>query len=144
MFDSILVVCFGNICRSPTGEKLLKKMLPNKNIYSAGVGALIGRPADATAIEVAMNHGVILEEHRARQLTAELCRKYDLILAMERKQIDAICKLAPEVRGKTMLYGHWNNQIDIPDPYHKSREAFEYIYRLLNDSAQKWVKALSR
>jgi len=42
-----------------------------------------------------------------------------------------------------MLFGHWNNQIDIADPYHKSREAFEYIYRLLDDSAQKWVKALS-
>ncbi len=41
-----------------------------------------------------------------------------------------------------MLFGHWMNQKDIPDPYGKSHEAFEFVYRLLADSAQKWVKAL--
>lgn len=144
MFDSILVVCVGNICRSPTGERLLKTKLPNKEISSAGLGALVGKAADVTAIEVAKQNGLSLEGHQGRQLTAPMCRKNDLILVMEKGHIDAVCKLAPEVRGKTMLFGHWLEQREIADPYRQSREAFEFIYRLLDESAQKWVNALSR
>lgn len=144
MFNSILVVCVGNICRSPTGERLLKKALPNKTVSSAGIGALVDKPADATATEVAGHHALSLEGHLARQLTSSMCREYDLILVMEKKHIDAVCRFAPEVRGKTMLFGHWLEQCEIADPYRQSREAFEYVYRLLDESAQKWAKALSR
>ncbi|HBE9080892.1 protein tyrosine phosphatase [Serratia fonticola] len=144
MFNSILVVCVGNICRSPTGERLLKKALPNKKVGSAGLGALVDKPADAMAIEVAAQHALSLEGHQARQLTSSMCREYDLILVMEKKHIDAVCRVAPEARGKIMLYGHWVEQREIADPYRQSREAFEFIYRLLDESAQKWAKALSR
>ncbi|MFC0229297.1 arsenate reductase/protein-tyrosine-phosphatase family protein [Serratia aquatilis] len=144
MFNSILVVCVGNICRSPTGERLLRKALPNKKVDSAGLGALVGKPADATATEVASLHALSLEGHQAQQLTRAMCSEYDLILVMEKKHIDAVCRLAPEVRGKTMLYGHWLDQREIADPYRQSREAFEFVYRLLDESAQKWAKALSR
>ncbi|MBI6150761.1 protein tyrosine phosphatase [Serratia surfactantfaciens] len=143
MFDSILVVCVGNICRSPTGERLLKQYLPSKNIDSAGLGAVVGSAADSTASLVAQAHGLSLDEHIAKQLTRDLCRAYSLILVMEKSHIEAVTRLAPEVRGKTMLFGHWMNQKDIPDPYGKSHEAFEFVYRLLADSAQKWVKALN-
>ncbi|HFE7854362.1 TPA: protein tyrosine phosphatase, partial [Klebsiella pneumoniae] len=46
MFDSILVICTGNICRSPIAERILRKIFPNKKIDSAGVGAMVGYPAD--------------------------------------------------------------------------------------------------
>lgn len=144
MFNSILVVCVGNICRSPTGERLLKKRLPNKKIASAGLGALVDKPADATAIAIANEHGVSLEGHKGKQLTASMCREYDLILVMEKGHIDGVCRLAPEVRGKTMLFSHWLEQREIADPYRQSREAFEYVYRLLDESALKWANALSR
>ncbi|MFK3841214.1 protein tyrosine phosphatase [Serratia sp. NPDC087055] len=144
MFNSILIVCVGNICRSPTGERLLKQMLPTKRISSAGLGALVGKPADATATKVATQHGLSLEGHQGTQLTAAMCREYDLILVMEKGHIDAVCRLAPEVRGKTMLFGHWIEQREIADPYRQSQESFEFVYRLLDESAQKWVKALSR
>ncbi|MFS7242576.1 protein tyrosine phosphatase [Serratia proteamaculans] len=144
MFDSILVVCVGNICRSPTGEHLLKQSLPAKRVSSAGLGALVGKPADATATEIANQHGLSLEGHQGKQLTAAMCREYDLILVMEKGHIDAVCRMAPEVRGKTMLFGHWLGQREIADPYRQSREAFEFVYRLLDESAQKWAKALSR
>lgn len=143
MFDSILVVCVGNICRSPTGERMLKKLLPSKKISSAGIGALVGKPADLTAENIANQHGLSLEEHQGKQLTAAMCREYDLILVMEKKHIDAVCRLSPEVRGKTMLFGHWHGQSEIADPYRQSREAFEFVYRLLDESAQKWANALS-
>ena len=144
MFNSILVVCVGNICRSPTGERLLKRVLPDKEISSAGLGALVGKPADATATDVAKNHSLSLAGHQGKQLTGKMCREYDLILVMEKGHIDGVCRLAPEVRGKTMLFGHWLNQREIADPYRQSRESFEFVYQLLDESAQKWAKALSR
>ena len=144
MFNSILVVCVGNICRSPTGERLLQRALSGKKVASAGLGALVDKPADATASEVALAHGLSLDGHRARQLTGTLCREYDLILVMEKGHIDAVGRIAPEVRGKTMLFGHWLNQQEIADPYRKSREAFEFVYSQLEQSAQKWVQALNR
>ncbi|MEQ9881866.1 protein tyrosine phosphatase [Pectobacterium brasiliense] len=144
MFDSILVVCVGNICRSPTGERLLKQALPTKKISSAGLGALVGKPADATATDVASQHNLSLDGHEAQQLTSALCLQYDLILVMEKGHIDGVCRIVPEVRGKTMLYGHWVNQQEIADPYRKSREAFEFVYLQLEQSAKKWVQVLSR
>ena len=60
----------------------------------------------------------------------------------KKKHIDLICKLAPELRGKTMLFGHWIGQREIADPYMKSKEAFESVYKLLDESAQKWADVL--
>ncbi|BAO33067.1 TPA: protein tyrosine phosphatase [Serratia marcescens] len=144
MFDSILVVCVGNICRSPIGERLLKQKLPQKKIASAGLGALKGHSADDTAIEVASENNLSLEGHVAQQLTATLCRQYDLILVMEKKHIDAVSHIQPEVRGKTMLFGHWIGKKEIADPYRQSKEAFEHIYKLLDESAEKWAQALNK
>lgn len=144
MFDSVLVVCVGNICRSPTGERLLKQHLPQKKIASAGIGALVGKPADNGAIAVAESRGLSLEDHVAQQLTKEMCREYSLILVMEKPHIEAVCRLAPEVRGKTMLFAHWLGQTEVPDPYKKSHEAFEFVYDVLADAAQKWAQALNR
>ena len=144
MFDSILVVCVGNICRSPTGERMLKRLLPHKKIASAGLGAMVGHPADPSAMAVAEQNGLSLEHHSGAQLTKELCREYSLILVMERKHIDGVFRLAPEVRGKTMLFAHWLAQKDIPDPYGKSTEAFEFVYRQLDESAKKWATVLNK
>ena len=142
-FDSILIVCVGNICRSPTAERLLQQALPHKTISSAGIAALTGHSADATAAEVALQHAVSLEGHIAQQLTSRLCQQYDLILVMEQKHIDAVTRLAPEVRGKTMRFGHWL-QRDIPDPYRQSREAFEFTFDLIAEASRAWAQRLNK
>lgn len=142
MFNKILVVCVGNICRSPTGERLLKSHLPSLTIESAGLGALVGKAADASAISIAAEHQISLDGHCARQITGRMCREYDLILAMEKRHIATLHDLAPEMRGKVMLFGHWDDERDIPDPYRKSREAFEAVYQLIDRSAQQWAQAL--
>lgn len=142
MFNKILVVCVGNICRSPTAERLLKRYQPELTVHSAGLGALVGKPADANAVSVAQANDLSLDGHSARQLTAEMCREYDLILTMERRHIHSLCDIAPEMRGKVMLFGHWDGESEIPDPYRKSREAFEAVYSLLDRSARKWAQAL--
>jgi len=143
MFDKILVVCVGNICRSPSGEYLFKKFLPNKTIASAGVGALVGKPADKMATQVALENGISLDGHKGQQLSSEICRDYDLILVMEQGHIEAVTNIAPEARGKTMLLSHWNGKEDIPDPYRKSKEAFEHAYKLIEKGCQTWAKKLN-
>lgn len=142
MFDSILVVCTGNICRSPIGERFLRQALPNKKIDSAGTGALVGHSADDSAIRIAERHGLSLIGHKGRQFTSALGRQYDLILVMEKSHMEQIGRMAPEVRGKTMLFGQWLNQKEIPDPYRKSDEAFESVYQLIELASIRWVEKL--
>ncbi|HBU1591508.1 TPA: protein tyrosine phosphatase [Klebsiella pneumoniae] len=144
MFESILVVCTGNICRSPIGGRYMRSVLPNKKIDSAGTGALIDHEADAQAKKIAKMNGLSLEGHLGRQLTPAMARQYDLILVMERIHLEQIGRIAPEVRGKTMLFGHWLNQKDIPDPYKKSDEAFAEVYKLIHQAGQQWLNKLGK
>lgn len=143
MFDSILVVCTGNICRSPIGERYLRNVLPNKKIDSAGTHALVEHEADASAIRISLKYGLSLQEHRGRQFTPSLGRRYDLILVMEKNHLEYIAKIAPEARGKIMLFGHWLNKKEIPDPYRKSDEAFQSVYRLIAQAGELWVEKLN-
>ncbi|MCD9526035.1 low molecular weight phosphotyrosine protein phosphatase [Photobacterium carnosum] len=146
MFKNILIVCVGNICRSPFGERLLQIKLPHKHIASAGIATaksgLSGKSADGMACIVAESYGYSLEGHQAQQLSRELCLNYDLILVMEKGHIDAVLSIAPEVRGKIMLFSQWIDQQDIPDPYRQSKEAFIYVYELIEHAADAWVKKL--
>ena len=142
MFENVLVVCVGNICRSPTGERLLQAALPGKHISSAGVAALAGHRADKVAAEVAAGRGLSLDGHCARQLTRSLCQQADLILVMERKHIAAVTAIDPGAHGKTMLFGRWQQESDIPDPYRLSREVYEHVYTQLAQGATAWAARL--
>lgn len=142
MFDSILVVCTGNICRSPIGERLLQKLLPEKKVASAGVQALNGHAADASAVKIAEMHNLSLEGHQGSQFSSSMARDYDLILAMDRTHIQMISNISPEARGKTMLFGHWIGQKEVPDPYRKSEEAFSSVYMLIEKAGRQWAEKL--
>ena len=142
MFDSILVICTGNICRSPIGERYLQQLLPEKRISSAGTGALIDHEADISALKIANANGLCLDRHRSRQFTGALGREYDLILAMDKSHIEYIGRIAPELRGKTMLFGYWLSNKEIPDPYRKSEEAFASVYKLIVQAGQRWAEKL--
>jgi len=144
MFNSILVVCVGNICRSPTGERLLQQLLPEKDITSAGVGALVGHSMDDLAAEIASQHGLDPSGHVARQLTPEICKQADIILAMSVRNIEEICLISPESRGKAMLYGRWIGDIEIPDPFRRERVVYEQAFRLLDEGAKAWQQVLQR
>lgn len=144
MFEHILVVCIGNICRSPVAEALLKQGLEGsgKKISSAGISAMVGEPADPSSIELMAAKGVDLNNHVARQLDRSMIGQAELILVMEQSHIEAITKIAPEARGKTMLLGKWNNNAEIPDPYKKSTEAFAYSIKLIEQGVTSWLKYL--
>lgn len=144
MFNSILIVCVGNICRSPMAEAMLRDHLAGKNIRvaSAGVGALVDKPMDSTALEVLREHGGDHPDHKARQLTREMAHQYDLILTMEPRHVQDILKIAPEARGKTFLLGKWQGDQKIPDPYRQQRPAFEHVYQLVQQGVASWAKHL--
>lgn len=143
MFKNILVVCVGNICRSPVGEKLLLEMLGSAiTVHSAGVGALKGKPIDPKMLKLLEKDGVNHLEHSARQLDKELASEADLILVMENDHRDAIQQIAPEAIGKVMLFSHWQEQKNIADPYRKSDEFFEHVYQQIRSSANAWSSKL--
>ena len=144
MFDSVLVVCAGNICRSPTAEYLLKEKLAAKNISvsSAGLTALEGKPADSTAKQLAQAHGINMDSHQGRQLNSQLVAENSVILVMEQRHLDDLHSRYPEARGKTFLLGKWLGDKEIPDPYRKSIEAFDHVYTLIDSACSAWQKYL--
>ncbi|EFJ89152.1 hypothetical protein HMPREF9347_03117 [Escherichia coli MS 124-1] len=87
-------------------------------------------------------NGLSLDGHIGKQFTASMGRDYELILVMEKKHIEQIGKIAPELRGKTMLFGHWLQQREIPDPYKKSEEAFSLVYQLIAQAGNLWAQKL--
>lgn len=142
MFNKILIVCVGNICRSPTAEFMLQAALPSKQVDSAGLHAMVDKDMDGQARQTAESKGLVCKTHSARQLTSELGRNYDLILVMEKRHRDEIAERFPELMAKTMLLGKWEGEKDIPDPYRKSDEVFEQIYHHIETSVQSWATKL--
>ena len=144
MFSSVLVVCVGNICRSPAGERLLRAKLPGMRIESAGLAAMVGEPASRTMVEVAAEHGISLDGHVSRQFTAALGGDFDLILTMEAGHRREIASNFPHLTGKTLLFGKWLPATDIPDPYRLSRSFYEAVYTQIEASSEEWARRLRR
>lgn len=142
--SSVLVVCMGNICRSPMGEYLLKRDLPGTiSVSSAGLGALISYPADDHAIALMRQYGVEISAHRARQLSAALIAEHELILVMTQRQKEQLEAEYPSARGRVFRYGHWL-EADVTDPYQQDRAAFEVAFDVINTATQLWVAKLSK
>ena len=148
MFNSILVVCAGNICRSPTAEYLLKDKLAGNpqskqvKVSSAGLTALVGKGAEATASSIALTKNIDMSGHKGRQLSTALIAENDLILVMEQLHLTDLLSQYPQARGKTFLLGKWIDDTEIPDPYRQSHEAFDHVYQLIDRACTAWTKYL--
>jgi protein-tyrosine phosphatase len=134
MFSRILMICVGNICRSPMAEGELAARLRKRGVLatveSAGIAALVGKPADPMAQELMRKRGIDISAHRARQLTPEMIRAFELILVMEAEQQRAVESMLPGARGRVHRIGRWG-AFDVPDPYGGDGEDFEEALQLI-------------
>ena len=148
LFNRILTVCTGNICRSPAAEYLLRQRLATVDgwtgtVRSVGIGALVNHPADETTLVMMQQQGVDLASHRATQLTLEHLRWADLIMVMEEHHRQAVLKLDPTARGKTFLLGHWIDA-EIPDPYRQGKDVHAHALLLINEAIALWLEKLKK
>ncbi|MFT5217072.1 MAG: protein-tyrosine phosphatase [Glaciecola sp.] len=140
----ILMVCLGNICRSPLAEGILKSKLP-KDIFtvdSAGTSNYhINELPDSRSIEVAKKHTIDITKQRGRQFTSEDFDTFDLIYAMDTSNYKNIIKLArnPEDISKVrfILDEILNyNLKDVPDPYYGGENGFDAVYEMLDTACE--------
>ncbi|WP_191629394.1 low molecular weight protein-tyrosine-phosphatase [Pseudomonas fluorescens] len=146
MFKRILIVCIGNICRSPTAVTLLREAMAGTGIEidSAGLAAVKDHPMDMLAKAVLEEHGHIPIGHSGRQLTKEIVAESDLILVMEKRHLDGVFSISPEARGKVFLLGKWQNDREIADPYRQGKPAFVHTYALINEASHAWALRFAR
>ncbi|REE23694.1 MULTISPECIES: low molecular weight protein-tyrosine-phosphatase [unclassified Paraburkholderia] len=141
MVQSVLVVCIGNICRSPMAVGLLRARLRHVRVESAGLGALIGHPADRIARELMRERDIVIDDHRARPLSASLCAQSDVIFVMDAKQKQSVVDRYPTTRGKVFRLGEFIDQ-DIFDPYGGERSDFQACLTLIDRAIEDWVERL--
>jgi protein-tyrosine phosphatase len=137
---TILVLCEGNICRSPMAAAMLSAAAPELQVSSAGLGALVGRPADPVALRLMAELGIDIAHHRAAQITRPLCRAADVILVMENEQRKRLEDLYPEVRGRVFRL----DDNDVPDPYRKSEKDFRVALAGIASGVDAWARKLKQ
>jgi len=136
---SILFVCTGNICRSPTAEGVLKRLASEASldlrVASAGTHDYhAGEAPDERAQHHAGRRGYDLSAQRARKVKKSDFREFDLILAMDRGHLDILRRMCPvEHRGKLRLLLPGR---DLPDPYYGGPEGFEQVLDLVEDACR--------
>jgi protein-tyrosine phosphatase len=140
---TILVVCEGNICRSPMAQGLMAAALPDANVRSAGLGALIGSPADETALRLMQARGIDISAHRAQQITRVMCLESDVVLVMDAEQRERLEQVYPQARGRVFRVGEHTKR-DIPDPYRQPEKAFSDALSLIDEGVREWLHRINR
>jgi protein-tyrosine phosphatase len=149
----LLVVCLGNICRSPMAEGALRARIAvsplagRVQVDSAGTGGWhAGQPPDPRAIACARGHGVDISMLRARQLREQDYSEFDWLLCADRENLRDVIDKAPAVaRDKVALLMEWagtKGSGAIPDPYTGGPAEFEHAWRLVDSAAQAVVARL--
>lgn len=143
MIDTILVVCEGNICRSPMAQALLAQRLPDVEVISAGTHALVGYGADPLATQLMSERGIDMDQHVATALEFAHVSAAQLILTMTRTQRELIEAKFPFARGKVYRLGE-HDQLDVVDPYRRNRFIFEIATAQIEQGVSHWVGIIAR
>lgn len=144
MFNTILVLCTGNICRSPIAEGMFKRELEpkGKKVFSAGIAAVVGNSAHKHSLAVSEQNGLDISDHIAAQLNTDMVNQADLIIVMDQEHLSHMQGRYPQASGKTFLVGHWDGRADVDDPIRKPREAFDTTYAELEKYTQSWLSKI--
>lgn len=151
----VLFVCLGNICRSPTAEAVLRGLAERETdglsliVDSAGTaGYHVGEPPDPRSQAAGAARGYDLSGLRARQLSREDFERFDLLLAMDRSNRDAMLALAPvPARERVRLfleYARESGHREVPDPYYGGPAGFEQVLDLAEAAARGLLREIRR
>lgn len=147
----ILMVCLGNICRSPLAEGILKNKVKkaglNWEVDSAGIGDWhTGELPDQRSISTARRYGIDITDQRARQIRKEDLHYFDIILAMDDSNLRQIQLLAKQVQNPTaqiemiLNYSSPGKNHSVPDPYYGGIDGFEKVFQLLDEATEKMLE----
>jgi protein-tyrosine phosphatase len=151
----VLFVCMGNICRSPTAEGVFRKLLQERapelaiEVDSAGThGYHAGHPPDVRARRAAERRGVDLSMLRARQITVEDFARFELLIAMDRQNLEYLHEIAPpEHRERARLFLEFAPHLgrdEVPDPYYGGATGFEHVLDLVEEASIGLIEHLKR
>ena len=149
----LLVVCLGNICRSPVAEGVLRARIAASTLAgqveldSAGTGDWhVGQPPDRRAVANAAEHGIDISGLRARQLAAADYRRFDWLLCADRSNLRDVRARAPhDASARSALLLDWTGveaEGEVPDPYTGGAAQFEHVYQLLDRAADGLIARL--
>ncbi len=153
MKSSVVFVCTGNICRSPTAEGVFRKLAADAGFGeriladSAGThGYHVGEPPDPRTCEAAARRGYDLSPLRARKFERRDFHRFDLVLAMDRDNHAILAGLAQPSAGHKlrmmMEFARNFEEIDVPDPYYGGPLDFERVLDMLEDASRGLLEAL--
>ena len=153
MATKVLMVCLGNICRSPMAEGLLRHKIRALNLDvetdSAGTaGYHIGSKPDHRMIDTAAKYGVDISDLRARQFQASDLETFDYVFAMDKENqlnMQALAKNETQ-RNKVKLFLEQVNYLDlsdVPDPYYSDQAAFEFVFNLLDEATDTFINQIT-
>ena len=141
---NVLVVCTGNVCRSPMVKALLRREMAARGldnevfVDSAGTYAMVGHPASQGSVNAMAERGLDISDHRAKQLTADLVEQADVIIVMEERHRRSIFVTWPRAVRKTLLLSELSGgHDDVEDPY--GGEQWEYDQTA--DLIEEYVRA---
>lgn len=150
---SILFVCTGNICRSPTADAIFRKLVKENGLKievdSAGThGYHIGDPPDPRTIKTALQYGIDMSPLRARKLELSDFSKFDTLIAMDNSHLSMMTKIAPpSTHHKIELFLNslegFENQ-DTPDPYYGDIRGFDDVFHLINKGCTALLKKIQQ
>ena len=141
MTHKILMICLGNICRSPLAEGILRSKISKKNtVDSAGTcGWHAGELPDKRSVAIAKSKGLDITNQRARQFKISDFDTFDCIYVMDKSNYKDVIALAPSETAKSKvkmilneLYPEKNT--DVPDPYYGGQDGFENVYNMLDQA----------
>ena len=146
----ILMVCLGNICRSPLAEGILASKLPKDNfiVDSAGTGSWhIGHSPDKRSIAIAQLNGLCIDNQKGRQFKTSDFDKFDYIYVMDNSNYGNVINLAQTEEHKNKVHLILNElfpgeNVDVPDPYFGMTNGFETVYQMLDEATDIIAKKL--